>query len=63
MLWFTVLVLMLVSEPLMDSVIQTQGVFFMFGIFSFFATIFTYFYIIETKPLTDKEKKAIFAPK
>ena len=49
MLWFTVLILMLTSEPLMDSAIQAEGVFFMFGIFSFFAAIFTQCFIKETK--------------
>ena len=47
----------------MDSKIQAEGVFFMFGIFSFFATIFTYKFIKETKHLNDKEKKCLYAPK
>jgi len=62
-LYLTVFFLSLVTEPLMDSVIQPQGVFFMFGLFSACAVVFIYFNIKETMGLSDKEKKTLYAPK
>ena len=53
-LWGTVLLLSLTSETLMDSFLQTQGVFFMFGGFSLVAALFVYFFLDETKGLSEK---------
>ena len=61
-LWSTVLVLSLTSESLMNSALQPQGVFFLFAVFSMIATFFVYFYMGETKGLTEKKKKALFIP-
>ena len=59
-LYLVVFILSLVTEPLMNSKMQPQGVFFMFGIFSAIAAVFMYVYIKETKDLTDKEKKSLY---
>lgn len=60
-LWFTVLVLSLITEPLMNSALQPAGVFYLFGFFSFIATCFVHSYIRETKGLSDKEKKSLYS--
>jgi hypothetical protein len=62
-LWSVVLLEVFVSEPLMNSAIGAQGVFFIFGVCTFFATFFVMFFMKETKGLTDKEKKTLYAPK
>jgi len=62
-LWFTVLVLSLVTEPLMNSKLHPAGVFYLFAIISFIATYYVYKIIKETKGLSDKEKKALYAKK
>ena len=61
-LWGTVLLLSLTSETLMDSALQPQGVFYMFGVFSLFAFVFVYFFLDETKGLSEKQKKALYIP-
>ena len=61
-LWGTVLVLSLTSESLMNSALQPQGVFFLFSGFSFFAVFYVYFYMDETKGLSEKQKKDLYIP-
>ena len=61
-LWGTVLILSLTTEPLMDSPLKPQGVFFLFAIFSFVAIFYVKFYMAETKGLSEKQKKALFIP-
>ena len=61
-LWGTVLVLQLSTEPLMNSALQSQGVFFMFSIFSVAAVFFVYFFMAESRGLSDRDKKALYVP-
>lgn len=61
-LWATVLILTLTTEPLMDSALQPQGVFFLLSGFSFIALFFIYFKMDETKGLSEKQKKALYIP-
>ena len=61
-LYLTILALSLTTEPLMDSALQPQGVFFMFAIFSIIAAIFLYFFMGETMGLSKAEKKALYVP-
>ena len=61
-LWLVILVETLVTEPLMKSPIGSQGVFFMYGIFCVLGAIFNYFFVAETKGLTEKEKKSLYIP-
>ena len=58
----TVLILSLVTEPLMDSALQPQGVFFLFAGFSFIAVFYVYFYMAESKGLPEKQKKSLYIP-
>ena len=44
----------------MNSAIQSEGVFFIFGTFTLVATFFVKFWMKETKGLTDKEKKLLY---
>ena len=46
----------------MDSFLQPQGVFYMFGILSLIAVVFTYFFLDETMGLSEKQKKALYIP-
>jgi len=46
----------------MNSAMQPQGVFFMFGGCSFIAIFYVWYFIRESKGLTDFEKKTLFAP-
>ena len=46
----------------MDSALQPQGVFFLFSGFSLIGIFYMYFYVPETKGLTDGEKKQQFYP-
>ena len=43
----------------MNSALQPQGVFFMFSIFSVAAVAFVYFFIAESRGLSDREKKEV----
>ena len=45
----------------MDSEIHPYGVFFLFGGFSLIAVVFVYMYLLETKDLSDKEKKFLYS--
>ena len=53
-LWGTVLILTLTTQPLMDSALQPEGVFFMLSGFSCVALVFVYFCMDETKGLSEK---------
>ena len=61
-LYLTVLVLSLTTEPMMESALQPQGVFFLFSIMSLVAAIFLYCYLGETRGLTNEQKKALYCP-
>ena len=61
-LYLTVLVLSLSTEPMMDSALQPQGVFFLFAILSLCAFFFLYFYLGETRGLTNEQKKSLYCP-
>ena len=61
-LWGTVLVLSLSTEPLMDSALQPQGVFFLFAAFSFIAIFYVAFGMDETMGLSEKAKKLLYVP-
>ena len=41
---------------------KPHGVFFMFGFFSACAVVFEYFFVAETKGLSEREKKALYCP-
>ena len=61
-LYATILVISLGTEPLMETGLHTAGVFFLFGLFSFIAFFFVYFFVRETKTLSEKEKKQVYNP-
>ena len=61
-LYLTVLFLSLVTNPLMESKLQSQGVFFLMGILSVFAFIYLYIYFGESMGLSRAEKKALYVP-
>ena len=46
----------------MNSALKSQGVFFMFAIFSLAAVFFVYFFVAESKGLSDRDKKALYVP-
>jgi hypothetical protein len=61
-LYGVVLVLTLTTEPLMNSALTPAGVFLLFGVFSTIAVVYVYFFLKESKHLSDKEKKALYSP-
>ena len=61
-LYLTVLFLSLVTNPLMESKLQSQGVFFLMSILSVFAAIFLYCYFGESMGLERAEKRALYVP-
>ena len=61
-LWLVIFIESLVTESLMQSAMKPQGVFFMFGFFSACAVVFEYFFVAETKGLSEREKKALYCP-
>jgi hypothetical protein len=62
-LWGGVLLLSLTTNTMMTSAMGTSGVFFMFAGIAILGGIFCFFFIRETKHLTDKEKKNLYKPK
>mmetsp|Transcript_19049 Transcript_19049/g.26443 ORF Transcript_19049/g.26443 Transcript_19049/m.26443 type:complete len:148 (+) Transcript_19049:1273-1716(+) len=60
--FFSIFVLTIISPILMDSPIQQQGTFWLFGLFCLIATIYFYFVIKETSHLDDKGKKQLYMP-
>ena len=61
-LWLVILVESVVTESLMQSALKPRGVFFMFGFFSACAVVFEYFFVAETKGLSEREKKGLYYP-
>ena len=53
-LYGTIFILCLVTEPLMDSALHPSGVFYLLAFFSFCAVIFLYCFFKETMGLTEK---------
>lgn len=53
-LWAVVLLEIMLVPMLINTPMQVQGVFFLFSVLSVFATFFIYFYVKETKGLTDE---------
>ena len=51
----------LALEPLMDSALQPQGVFFLFGGLTLLGFFFILFFVKDTTGLTDKQKKNLYA--
>ena len=62
-LWAVVLLEVLTVPTLMNTPIETSGVFFMFTIFGIISAVFVFFFLKETKGLTDQEKRNLYAPK
>ena len=63
-LWGTTFVLSLVCPILMDPAsLGPAPVFFIYSGLSMIAVVYVCFFIVETKGLSDKEKKNVFAPK
>jgi hypothetical protein len=46
----------------MNSKLHPAGVFMMFGVFCYAATLFGYYCICETMGLSEKEKKNLYVP-
>ena len=46
----------------MKSALQPYGVFWMFAFFNFCAIFYMYYFVGETKGLSDGEKKALYYP-
>ena len=61
-LYLTVLILSLTTEPMMNSALRPEGVFFLFSALSLMAVFFLYGYMGETKDLGRAEKKALYIP-
>lgn len=62
-LWAVVLLEVLTVPTLMNTPIETSGVFFVFAIFGIISAVFVFFFLKETKGLTDQEKRNLYAPK
>lgn len=61
-LWAVVLLEVLTVPMLMNTGIETSGVFFLFAIFGIVATIFIKLFLKETRGLTDNEKRNLYVP-
>ena len=62
MLYGVVVVLSLITEPLMNSALQPQGVFLLFSGSNLIGLFYMYTFVPETKGLTEAEKKKLFYP-
>lgn len=62
-LWAVVLIEILTIPILMNTHLETSGVFLMFAACNFIGAIFIQIWLKETKGLTDKEKRSLYAPK
>ena len=51
-----------VTPMLLSSPMQPVGVFLMYGLFSVIGLLYIYFYVPETKGLSEQEKREIFQP-
>ena len=47
----------------MNSALTPAGVFIMFGVFSVIAVVFVWKCVLESKHLSDKDKKSLYSPK
>ena len=56
------LLLVLFTQPMFDSALQPQGVFFMFGTITVLGGVHHYFLIKETDGLTYEQKHQLYAP-
>lgn len=61
-LWLVCLLESLTTESLMESSLRPEGVFILFGIFSMLAVGLEWFFVAETKGLSEREKKNIYIP-
>lgn len=61
-LWAVVLLEVLTVPTLMNTALETSGVFFLFSVFSAIAAVFIYVFLKETRGLTDKEKRSLYSP-
>ena len=53
---------MLITEPLMNSALRPQGVFYFYAAFMLIAFFYMYFYVPETRGLSEVERKKQFYP-
>ena len=60
-LWTFVLILSLSTNFLMESFLQPQGVFWLFGVASMCGAYFNFRFAKETHGLQDKEKKTLYS--
>ena len=51
-----------ITPQLLSSPMQPVGVFLMYGLFSVIGLLYIYFYVPETKGLSEQEKREIFQP-
>lgn len=61
-LWVVVLIEILTVPMLMNTSLETSGVFMIFAVFGVFAAIFAKIWLKETRGLTDLQKRSLFAP-
>ena len=62
--YFSIFILTLSIQPLMDSAIGQAGTFIIFGAINIFGSFWCYFKLKETSGgLTDKQKKNLYTPK
>jgi hypothetical protein len=62
-LWAVVLIEVLLVPTLMNSSLETSGVFFLFAAFSAVAAVFIFVFLKETRGLTDREKRTLYSKK
>jgi hypothetical protein len=53
-LYGTIVILSLVTQPLMDSALHPAGVFYMFSFFAMVGFVFVWIWFLETKYLSEK---------
>eukprot|EP00350_Pseudokeronopsis_sp_OXSARD2_P003247 CAMPEP_0170558350 /NCGR_PEP_ID=MMETSP0211-20121228/34675_1 /TAXON_ID=311385 /ORGANISM="Pseudokeronopsis sp., Strain OXSARD2" /LENGTH=123 /DNA_ID=CAMNT_0010870201 /DNA_START=1031 /DNA_END=1399 /DNA_ORIENTATION=+ len=58
-----ILLLVLFTQPMFDSALQPQGVFFLFGTITILGGVHHYFMVRETDGLTYEQKQQLYAPK
>ena len=61
--YFTIFILTLTIQPMMDSKMGQGGTFLLFGVISLMAAVWCHFALKETSgDLTDKQKKELYMP-